>query len=1175
VTRGVLPDRLPDRFRLGQPLGAGASKRVYRAHDLLLGREVALARFEDLGDESALDLALAEARALATVSTHEAVVTIFDVLEWDGSLYLVTEFLAGGNLADRIERGPLDVALASQTLRRITQALAFAHGRGLIHRDVKPANVLFDEQGDAYLADFGLAAHASSRESFQASVLEGTLAYMAPEQVFGSASPRSDLYALGCVLYETLTGELPFEQVPRQSGSPGPASPRTLNPRVPPALNRLCLQLLESEPSARPVSAQQVIERLDGLGEGPIRGGSAAPPPLETGWVDPLGDIFVSRQSELSKARSVLSGSRQRWLLVEGEPGQGKTTLLQRLAEDAVSSRYRIWQATALENASVPLQPILDLVIPHATELRSAAPQSTAAITTLRSDVSSSAFDAALYDLAVSVLSAAREQPLMWVIDDLHWADRASLRFLEHLHALSRSAPAATLAFVGATRTAPHSLHERSSLYDLIARERCCIPLQAFQPNDVQRLVLELTGLPPTGRLLDLLTSTAGGNPLFTRELLLHLDESGMLMHRHGHLGTDASSDAVDLPKTLRAVVSLLLQRLRTDATATLRLGACIGREFTLDLLLRSATRDASASLSALSELESEGWIVGQGSRYRFRHALLQRGVYDSTPNEERMRNHGLIARVLMATVQSEGTGLIEAANHAALACELAPEEVTAERMLQAARIALDRMLWEQVIRLCVAVLGWKNETRRASETQCAELNYLLGRAYHQLGDPYNAGRHLQRAELLARSSAPPALLARVLSERLRIAANFGHVAIGAAPDTSELEGLIEGLTHTHPSLAAEAMCSIANMMLVGNQLASSAAWAQRASTLSRTLLDDDLFARACIMRGINEWELVRPDKSLITWRQATAAARHAHNAASEARCLQRIPHVLVMLGRISEIPVEALAAREASARIERAGELTITITSELTAAHVRGDFDRARLLGLEGYDLMRQSGYAGAADMLLTGMAYTAAARGDWQQAENLLKSFLTPGEIYKDPGPLRGLIQRHLELIAAMHGDFEGIRKRLATRPPRPVASELTLRQVIARCLVAEAAWEAGEHWIAEHCIDPIRTANARGLVLLPGWPLLVQRVLGCTLCMLGQFDAARSCFQEALSTAEREQMYPEIGKIHLDLARLYALSDCEEADAESERHTHEATRLFERSGLVAYLESATLKA
>ena len=255
------------RYTVHGFLGEGGSKKVYLAHDTRLDRDVALAVVEGL-DPGSLERVRREARAVARLGDHPNIVAVFDTAEDQGQLLTVYQYMPGGSLADLVAKGPVPferiVALGAQ----LCEALAFAHGKGVIHRDLKPANVFLAESGDAKLGDFGLAAALDRTRLTEQGTFLGTAAYMAPEQAMGQpADARSDLYSLGCVLYELLTGRPPFVgddtvAVVTQHLNTPPVAPSWHRAEVPPGLEALVLRLLEKDPGKRPQSAAEAGQAL-------------------------------------------------------------------------------------------------------------------------------------------------------------------------------------------------------------------------------------------------------------------------------------------------------------------------------------------------------------------------------------------------------------------------------------------------------------------------------------------------------------------------------------------------------------------------------------------------------------------------------------------------------------------------------------------------------------------------------------------------------------------------------------------------------------------------------------------------------------------------------------------------------------------------------------------------
>ncbi|MEU3353630.1 protein kinase [Streptomyces sp. NPDC037389] len=291
------------RYRLGDPLGRGGMGEVWQGQDEVLGRQVAVKLLlGDDGDESAAMRFRLEAQTAARLN-HPQVVAVYDFGEWEGRFYLVMELVQGSSLSVELaERRALAPARAADLVAQTASGLAAAHRQGVVHRDVKPGNLMVDAAtGTLKIGDFGIARFVDETSAglTRAGQIVGTSTYLAPERALGrTAGPESDVYALGCVLYQMLVGRPPFwDENPTallylHVDSP-PEPPRHYRPDVPPAFEAYLLRMLAKQPEERP-SAQEVADFFSSTA---WRG---TPQPLS-----PMTSPFVPGVSQTAAAQSV------------------------------------------------------------------------------------------------------------------------------------------------------------------------------------------------------------------------------------------------------------------------------------------------------------------------------------------------------------------------------------------------------------------------------------------------------------------------------------------------------------------------------------------------------------------------------------------------------------------------------------------------------------------------------------------------------------------------------------------------------------------------------------------------------------------------------------------------------------------------------------------------------
>jgi predicted ATPase/class 3 adenylate cyclase len=677
------------RYEVRSLLGEGGRKRVYLAHDTRLDRDVAFATIKTDGlDSDGVMRIRREAQAMGRLGDHAHIVTVFDTGEEAGAggvsePYIVSQYMAGGELTsliDAAERRRVPIADAVRIATEIARGLEHAHGHAIVHRDLKPGNVWLTDDGVAKIGDFGLAVAIDRTRMTMQGTMVGTAGYMPPEQAMGGATTAaSDLYALGCILYEMVTGRPPFVgddvvAVISQHVNTPPVAPTWHNPVCPPALEALITRLLAKDPAQRPASAAEVSRALDAIVI------SGAPAEAEPAALEASGGIyqrtFVGREAELKQLQAAfdaaLSGQGS-LVMVVGEPGIGKTTVTEQLITYVAMRGGRTLVGHCYEEGSLalPYLPFVEAMRSYALvrekdelqqELGTGAGEVARIVSEIRDRVAVELpppgnpeeerfrlFQA----VAAFLRNAANAQALCIVLEDLQDGDKGTMELLVHL---ARSLPGTRLLIVGTYRDVEvdrrHPLS--AALADLRRVENFTrIPLRGLSIDEVQRMLSNVAGQDVQMALAEAIYRQTEGNPLFIQEVARYLAESGLIKREGGQwvAGGSPASLLTQIPEGLRDVIGKRLSRLSEECNRILSIAAVMGRDFSLDVLRAVAGVSEDQLLAAIEEAVGvsllEEHTQGRDLRYRFTHAYFRQTLYGEMIAPRRLRIHNDVAKVL------------------------------------------------------------------------------------------------------------------------------------------------------------------------------------------------------------------------------------------------------------------------------------------------------------------------------------------------------------------------------------------------------------------------------------------------------------------------------------------------------------------------------------------------
>ena len=786
-----------ERFRVRRMLGEGSVGVVYEALDTLRDEVVALKTLRELAPETLL-LLKNEFRAVHDL-VHPNLVKLGELIEDRGRWFFTMEYVDGVRFTTYVRprdptakqtlpppdasRGasakPLfDEYRLRDALLQLARGLQSLHTAQKVHRDIKPSNVLVTAEGRVVILDFGIVSDVSPDSEPSPDALAGTAHYMAPEQAAGEAvGPAADWYAVGCMLYQALTGRLPFEgswtQVLEQKLVREPPPPRSVVREIPADLDELCTSLLLMSPLDRPTDAD--VLRLLG-DEGPTGSRERLP----------FLDLFVGRTDEMSALDAALADNRRGkavTIYVHGESGVGKTFLVRRFLDRLKLSDPGVlcFRGRCFERESVPFKAVDGIVDTLATYLLDHPTAELDGFVLEDSGVLGTAFPvlgqvpwiadamtkvplfASPQEQRVRVfvalrhllLALCRRRPVVVFIEDMQWADADSVALLDELMAPPGAPP---LLLVLTTRLGTETTRKGTASSELakaqLRGDVRHLHVDELPEADSRALAVQLLGGGRTPQNdADALTiaQEARGHPMFIHELI------------HQRRTSRSGKAALRLDDALRA----RMERLDRDERRLLELVCVAGAPITHDVAAHAAAADVPYVFQISSRLKAKNLVLASGMQSKDTleayHDRIRQALLASLDETARKDWHSRLALALEAAPVVDAEAL---AVHWQGAKNLPRAAGYAET---AAKQALAALAFSHAARLYRMALELEPE----SEEDAERLWTGLGEALANMGRGAEAADAFRKAA--ARSKAPLALRQKAADQLMRV----GHIDDG------------------------------------------------------------------------------------------------------------------------------------------------------------------------------------------------------------------------------------------------------------------------------------------------------------------------------------------------------------------------------------------------------------
>jgi DNA-binding SARP family transcriptional activator len=1152
---------LHDRYRLEAELGRGGMSVVYRGHDTLLDRDVAVKVLRDTGlGEKARARLLREACAAATLN-HPNIVSVFDAGESDGSPFIVMELVEGESLYDLKAAGDRRLESLDEILaiaRQICAALEHAHARDIVHRDLKPENVLLARDslpgtgGTAKLVDFGLARSVASRLTGEGTIA-GTAFYLAPELALGQAfDGRADLYALGVMLYELTTGRLPFSgddslAVISQHLHTPVVPPRAKNPQIPSALNDLVLRLLSKRPQERPASAAEVLQILDAPGfldteEVPVE---------ELSVIDRIErGRLVGREGELQAVRALWRGAlagQGQLLLVSGEPGVGKSRLVQELVTQVQVAGDRALVGACYAEGGGPYAPFAQILrrafrdgagdglngLTHlpsklygAGELAKVLPAFVLAdlltlAPTLRlrfpdippnPPLDPQSEQQRLFESMVACCAALSEgAPLLLVLEDVHWADSGTLSLLRHL---ARRARRQRMLLVATYREA--ELDEarpfRQVLLDL-HRERLAerLKLSRLDREGTKELLAVLFDEEITPEFLDGIYRETEGNPFFIEEVCKALVESGEVYFADGRWDRP-SMEELEIPQSVRVAIQSRVGKLPPQVQETLRLAAVLGREFDFDTLRKVGDQGEDTLFDALERAE-RAQLIGEvsaegGGTFAFTHALIPTTLVEGLSGLRRR----LLHRQVMTGIERLHRDDFESLSFHAL--EAGDLQKGLDFSLRAGEKA-------QRVYACEDALFHYGRAREiAASLDLPEQLSSIHEAMGDIQDWSDISQAIGSFERALNLTTDPERRAGIKS---KIGTTYARV--GDERGREFLEAAINELNpDTQGNELALATCYIGRFHHFRGQHRQALTHLERARQIAEPLDEPHTLTHIYVYLAGAHLLLAEFDKSMEWARQAIALGEQKTYPLAIMFGYEYLAEVSVGMGKWQDALEFAGQERQIGERIGLLGLVAWAENNFATAYYGLGDLLAAEKAGRKSLEMAEAVGDFRLAVLAGAQLSIIQTDLGQAEIAEENAKTAVQRGID-------RNLVQMvHPSLGALAHchmqyGDWENAIKHLDQFARVIAESDNRYDSLLNGPQYAEASLRTGQLdkavEIVERTLTQSREAPSRHI------EAVARRVQAQILAAQGAWDEAARCFDEAIARLEQLGSRLELGR------------------------------------------------
>ena len=846
--------------------------------------------------------------------------------------------------------------------------------------------------------------------------------------------------------------------------------------------------------------------------------------------------------------------------LVGGEAGIGKSRLLRETRDSARRSHFLVGSGRSRTDTAIPYLPYIEALEPLIETvrldesrdnradlalvdqiLRPGRADHLATDDTVESPVDGHDQLRVFQSVTRVVIRAAELRPTLITIDDLHWADPSSSRLLSHIiFAIADYAENAPLPLLLVCGHRPFDDYpELNQALASVRRERVAseIDLGGLAESDLVDLLESLGVSRPSATLVRTIEDLTLGNPLFVEEVVFHLRRRGALTS-HGRRTSLSRSPDIELPQTVLSALEARTESVSGKCQELLVTASCLGDLFSAARLADVSDRPEEEVSALLDEAIDVGLIDGESASLHFAHPLMRHAFYSRLKPHERHQTHLQIAEWLQ-TAQNPQTHerTLELAHHLIEAGTFAAPDQVVRFGREAGDQAYAVCVWSQATRYYDAALAQADRCDSLADSELASLHLSAGRARYRTLEADRALEHYKSAIALFRRCKDMRGVLSAEVERARVHVTLSAVAYGTMPQIDGLLEAMEVVGSTDELRHGFALALLSQVYWSARKPDNAIEAGRKALAIGTKLDDHRLASDAAAGLALCYSQVLEVEDSVRFHELSEHHGRLAGDPCREAAGAHRLPIAQMWLGHLEEAEGRVRASEHLTRETQEWSGASVAMAARVAVAVLRGDFETAEQLTARIVLLADRSQYPWGGYNALPALATAYFFRGEIPRAEETLEKVIEPGFLFADPGPaIRLAVWTYQQLLRIRLGVTDSLRNELmdALRGLEPPAT-VEIGAVPAFCSIAEMADRLDEPSLGDAAYQVVRFAWSKKVVFTSAWVFMVPRVLAVLEAQRGNSDAARAMFAEATEIATRSGASIELGRTHLDHARV----------------------------------------